>query len=41
MLCYVTPKEPLGLPHKKDVKEGVIASESAFIGKGAEVYAKA
>src|SRR5690606_23128081 len=25
MLCYVTPKEHLGLPNKEDVKEGVIA----------------
>jgi len=25
MLCYVTPKEHLGLPNKQDVKEGVIA----------------
>src|ERR1700704_2948119 len=25
MLCYVTPKEHLGLPNKKDVKQGVIA----------------
>ncbi|OGX52053.1 MAG: phosphomethylpyrimidine synthase, partial [Omnitrophica WOR_2 bacterium RIFOXYA12_FULL_38_10] len=25
MLCYVTPKEHLGLPTKKDVKEGIIA----------------
>jgi phosphomethylpyrimidine synthase len=24
MLCYVTPKEHLGLPNKKDVKDGVI-----------------
>src|SRR5438105_3010271 len=25
MLCYVTPKEHLGLPNEKDVKEGIIA----------------
>jgi phosphomethylpyrimidine synthase len=25
MLCYVTPKEHLGLPNKKDVRDGVIA----------------
>lgn len=25
MLCYVTPKEHLGLPNKQDVKDGVIA----------------
>lgn len=24
MLCYVTPKEHLGLPNKEDVKEGII-----------------
>ena len=24
MLCYVTPKEHLGLPNKDDVKEGII-----------------
>jgi phosphomethylpyrimidine synthase len=24
MLCYVTPKEHLGLPNKKDVKDGII-----------------
>ena len=29
MLCYVTPKEHLGLPNKKDVKDGVIAYEIA------------
>ena len=29
MLCYVTPKEHLGLPNKKDVKEGVIAYKIA------------
>lgn len=29
MLCYVTPKEHLGLPNKKDVKEGVIAYKLA------------
>jgi phosphomethylpyrimidine synthase len=29
MLCYVTPKEHLGLPSKKDVKEGVIAYKLA------------
>jgi len=28
MLCYVTPKEHLGLPNKKDVKDGVIAYRS-------------
>ena len=28
MLCYVTPKEHLGLPNKKDVKDGVIATRS-------------
>jgi len=38
MLCYVTPKEHLGLPNKKDVKDGVIAykiaSHAADIAKG-------
>ncbi len=29
MLCYVTPKEHLGLPNKTDVKEGVIAYKIA------------
>ena len=29
MLCYVTPKEHLGLPDKKDVKYGVIAYKIA------------
>lgn len=29
MLCYVTPKEHLGLPNKDDVKDGVIAYKIA------------
>jgi phosphomethylpyrimidine synthase len=29
MLCYVTPKEHLGLPNKEDVKQGVIAYKIA------------
>ncbi len=29
MLCYVTPKEHLGLPDRKDVKAGVIAYKIA------------
>jgi phosphomethylpyrimidine synthase len=29
MLCYVTPKEHLGLPDKQDVKDGVIAYKIA------------
>jgi phosphomethylpyrimidine synthase len=29
MLCYVTPREHLGLPDKQDVKEGVIAHKIA------------
>ena len=29
MLCYVTPKEHLGLPDKKDVKDGIIAYKIA------------
>lgn len=44
MLCYVTPKEHLGLPNKKDVKDGLIAykiaAHSADLAKGhpAAVY---
>ena len=38
MLCYVTPKEHLGLPNKQDVKEGVItykiAAHAADLAKG-------
>jgi phosphomethylpyrimidine synthase len=38
MLCYVTPKEHLGLPDRDDVKEGVItykvAAHAADIAKG-------
>jgi phosphomethylpyrimidine synthase len=38
MLCYVTPKEHLGLPNKKDVKDGVItykiAAHAADVAKG-------
>ena len=29
MLCYVTPKEHLGLPNQKDVKDGIIAYKIA------------
>jgi phosphomethylpyrimidine synthase len=29
MLCYVTPKEHLGLPNKKDVQDGVITYKIA------------
>jgi phosphomethylpyrimidine synthase len=29
MLCHVTPKEHLGLPNEKDVKDGVIAYKIA------------
>ena len=29
MLCYVTPKEHLGLPDNKDVRDGVIAYKIA------------
>ena len=29
MLCYVTPKEHLGLPNEKDVKDGIIAYKLA------------
>ena len=38
MLCYVTPKEHLGLPNKEDVKEGLltykIAAHAADVAKG-------
>jgi phosphomethylpyrimidine synthase len=38
MLCYVTPKEHLGLPNKKDVKDGVItykiSAHAADLAKG-------
>ena len=38
MLCYVTPKEHLGLPNKEDVREGVItykiAAHAADLAKG-------
>jgi phosphomethylpyrimidine synthase len=37
-LCYVTPKEHLGLPNKQDVKDGVItyklAAHAADLAKG-------
>ena len=38
MLCYVTPKEHLGLPNKADVREGIItykiAAQAADLAKG-------
>jgi len=38
MLCYVTPKEHLGLPEKEDVREGIItykiAAQAADLAKG-------
>ncbi len=38
MLCYVTPKEHLGLPNKEDVREGIItykiAAQAADLAKG-------
>ena len=38
MLCYVTPKEHLGLPNRDDVKQGLIAykiaAHAADLGKG-------
>lgn len=38
MLCYVTPKEHLGLPNRKDVKDGIItykiAAHAADLAKG-------
>ena len=42
MLCYVTPKEHLGLPNKKDVKDGIItykiAAHAADLAKGHPVH---
>jgi len=41
MLCYVTPKEHLGLPNKEDVREGVItyklAAHAADLAKGKKI----
>jgi len=38
MLCYVTPKEHLGLPDKNDVKDGImaykVAAHAADLAKG-------
>ena len=34
MICYVTPKEHLGLPNREDVRNGVIAAHAADIAKG-------
>ncbi|MFN7219032.1 MAG: phosphomethylpyrimidine synthase ThiC [Burkholderiales bacterium] len=38
MLCYVTPKEHLGLPNKQDVKDGImaykVAAHAADLAKG-------
>lgn len=38
MLCYITPKEHLGLPNKNDVREGIVtfklAAHSADLAKG-------
>jgi phosphomethylpyrimidine synthase len=36
MLCYVTPKEHLGLPDKKDVRDGVIAYRIAAHAAGGD-----
>ncbi|CAE8596993.1 unnamed protein product [Polarella glacialis] len=33
MLCYVTPKEHLGLPNREDVKAGIIAAHAADLAK--------
>jgi len=30
MLCYVTPKEHLGLPNKKDMKDGGACARPSF-----------
>ena len=44
MLCYVTPKEHLGLPNKEDVREGVItykiAAHAADLAKGHPIAQK-
>ncbi len=41
MLCYVTPKEHLGLPNKEDVREGVVtyklAAHAADLAKGKKI----
>lgn len=41
MLCYVTPKEHLGLPDRNDVREGVvvhkIAAHAADLAKGSPI----
>jgi len=41
MLCYVTPKEHLGLPDRDDVREGVvvhkIAAHAADLAKGSPI----
>lgn len=41
MLCYVTPKEHLGLPNKEDVREGVItyklAAHASDLAKGKKI----
>ncbi len=41
MLCYVTPKEHLGLPNKEDVRDGVItyklAAHAADLAKGKKI----
>jgi phosphomethylpyrimidine synthase len=34
LLCYVTPKEHLGLPDRDDVREGVLAAHAADLAKG-------
>ena len=39
MLCYVTPKEHLGLPDREDVKAGVITYKIAAHGDAAHVAA--
>jgi len=44
MLCYVTPKEHLGLPHAEDVKQGLIAyriaAHAADLARGRRAHAR-
>ena len=40
MLCYVTPKEHLGLPNEKDVKDGIIAYKIAAHVCGSETLVR-
>jgi thiamine biosynthesis protein ThiC len=41
MLCYVTPKEHLGLPNRDDVKAGIIAYKiAAYVSGGFWLYVR-